>query len=228
MHALSALVCLVALANPQETGLGQTKLDLKDSYGYTSAQVVKMGSEKWFALVYKKEGGETTHSMTMAAWTFGVAQTEERDKLIAKMPKADRERILNVRELISGVRTHSINIASDFSGGGTIWNLSHASTLSEVDDVIGVLMNPPKHTPRATQALVWERLAALKTKFKRISPEMMERNYGPAVEETNMRIMSLESDWKALLGVIPAYDIKRRERVMAFVAASVEIAINEW
>jgi len=148
--AVALLLVLAALGAAQ---------DLKDTYGKTNAQILAMGYDKWYAFYTKADGGESTASMSHAAYTYSEALAWRNDKLIAKLPKQGQTKVKSLRDLLHKFDEKILQTGMALTGGGTMWHIIGADAQVNLEEALyGVLGGKVKAAPamvvsKATKAL---------------------------------------------------------------------------
>lgn len=105
----------------------------------TDSEILKMGREKW-SEYYSENIGYSTASMSNAEALYGKALYRANSAKLPKSPKTVQTLVKKVRPLLTSLRVSSIEVASGFSGGGTMWNPVYAGVQADVEECIANIL----------------------------------------------------------------------------------------
>jgi len=163
-RALSlALVVLAVSSFAQEDG----------RLGKSNAQIVKMGRTGWYNL-YTKKMGESTMAMVSAESLYADARSEANDRLLKTKSAGLQKAVPQFRKVMQSALNDAISIGTAMTGGGTMWNVTSASTAADVEDIVFGMLQPSARPKRdgATKLAVSERLSGLAAEVKAAAKEI--------------------------------------------------------
>lgn len=135
MIAMRTVLPLLLLVSLVSTSFAQGKPERAMNLGYTPAQIVAMGEEKFGALFDKKYGSSTA-AMIDFQISYAWAVEVESNKLLASQPKATQGVLKAAKADMKKAGEHSSQIQAAFSGGGTMYNIFYVAAATRAETTI--------------------------------------------------------------------------------------------
>jgi hypothetical protein len=185
--------------------------DQPDTFGKTDAEILAMGRSAWFDYYTAPErGGDSTAGMTQAYGLYADAAGRRNDALPQQHHAAE------LRKLLDDFGEQSIDLASNFTGGGTMWIPEYAAADCDVEDALYALLGGgAAPAPATTTGQVQRDFAKLE---HAIRDEQANRDAAPYFKygEARASLAALRADFKRIAALAATLDRAGSDQVLAF------------
>jgi hypothetical protein len=209
-----ALVCAIPALADDADGI--------DTLGKTDAEILAMGMPDWYYW-YTAQQGESTAAMSQAYSSYAAAARRRN----AAMPQqADA---LELQRLLREFGEKSLDIAYNFSGGGTMWIPIYGQMACDVEDVTYMLLGGKLYDPEEPQ------MTGPVNRAVQQLDDLIEQTHGDPdatyfkYDEARTALKTVRADWQRIKALAAKLDREDSDRVLAFChswATAIEIGME--
>lgn len=172
MVAMKTGILALVLFSFTLSASAQEKPERAMNLGYTTAQIVAMGEEK-FAELFDKKYSSSTAAMIDMEISYAWAVEFESNKLLAKMSPETQSVYKSVKADMQLAGENSSQVQMAFAGGGSMYNIFHVASKTRAEVTVYNILKGKK-SKTATLAEVESKYQKVKALVLKAEPDLKE------------------------------------------------------
>jgi hypothetical protein len=215
------LLCLLLVACPSPPARA-AETDGIDTLGKTDAEILAMGMPDWY-YYFITHNGESTAAMSQAYSSYAAAARQRN----ATMPQSAVATELH--DLLREFGENSLDIAYNFSGGGTLWIPLYGQMACDAEDITYALLGGKQYDPEEPQMT-----GPVNRAINHLDELIEQAHAGPEAayfkyHEAQAALKTVRTDWQRIKALAAGLDREDSDRVLSFCldwAKAIEIGME--